>query len=613
MLSILQIAQLYLSGITVVFFLAFFSLLLCNYVGETQRKMLPVFGFVTLGFLTAVWFTRGNTALWPAFILVSIGLWYGRKCAGVCTTKTLIEFAYLISLYTVFFILMLTLVFNNAGNLVVSNYDTPFYVRLVEYLLSTGNESYYMERLYPEEVGVWPYHYLEHWVAALLKILTPNIPTIFSFDLVLNPLLFSLSTLGFFHLIRATTKNTGIVVYFLAPMIVFGIAIPEIVDLFPNSIPFNLNRSWSPIEQPKAAVVYMFLSPILLAVHTRNISLIWVMSMLLGVCFIPTIPAITFSAILLTVWLVMVGEINWRKALRISTLVILVASVGLGGWLGYNSQAESVGHHTSIDVIITFYQHHVAGVLGLTVISSFIIFLPALFLLTEIRRVNMEITFFVLLLYVSGILAYAALGFEFQSFQLFQTISIPAATCLFLLLAVAVMNTKNRLWFKILVFALLFHTAFTRITRYGFVLASSEEIADLSSFVKETDVRTAFIKNPNEYLGALSGKNPYLYFPIEQLHATSSTYHSFSLNELSWHVESELYEDEYRYKRFSDFCKFVEHEGLQDAPIEAQQKAFLVKNNIHYLEASAMADISALNLTIIDSLVFKNGSRLYKF
>ncbi|MCF8275491.1 MAG: hypothetical protein K9J17_02060 [Flavobacteriales bacterium] len=613
MISIPQIIQIYFSGITVLLVLALFSLLLCRHVGEQQRKVLPIFAFVTLGFLTAVWFTRGNTSLWPAFILVIVGLWHGEKHINSSVLgKTLVEVAYLFFLFTGFFILMFILSSNRDGDLIISNYDTPFYVRLVEHLMLTGNESFYLERLYPEENGVLLYHYLEHWLAAFIKIITPNIPTIYSFDLVLNPLLFSLATLGFFHLVGAVTKRTDGFVYMLAPIIVFGIATPEIVDALPSGIPCNLNRSWSPFEQPKAAVAYIFLSPLLLAVHIRHLKQLWIMSMLLGVCFIPTIPTVTLSAMLITVLWVLLLEVNWQKALISAATSVLIASLGLGIWLVFNYKAKSFGGQITADEILAFYHHYAVGIIGVSVISSVVIFLPALILLTAIRRLNLEIVVFVLSLYGFGLICYASLGFEFESFQLFQTISLPALTSLLLLLAAVILIKSNHILLRAVVFVFLVLVANTRIVNYGFIIAKGQEIIDLKSFVTQEDVQTAFIRNPKEYEGAVQGKQPYLHFPIEQLHSTSSSYHSFSLNELSWQVVSPLYQEEYRFKEFSSFCRFVNHEGVQDSSLESQQRTFLVKNNIHYLEASAMSDISALNLTIVDSLVFQNGSRLYR-
>jgi hypothetical protein len=130
--------------------------------------------------------------------------------------------------------------------------------------------------------------------------------------------------------------------------------------------------------------------------------------------------------------------------------------------------------------------------------------------------------------------------------------------------------------------------------------------------VTEKEVRTAFIKSPEEFEGTVIAKHPYLYFPVEQLHGISATYHSFSLNELSWQRNSELYAEESRYRQFSSFCRFVEHQGLQSEPIEVQQSKFLFDNGIHYLEVSAKADIRGLDINVVDSLTFQDGSRLYK-
>lgn len=612
----LHLLSLFAVGATVVLVLLGVQKILRHLFPNESEYLLLLFTVICISSLTAIYFTRGNTMMWANIIVL---LAYLKIVKGQPSNRSSSESSLVwpfVFLYVVIFLVNVFVSIDfGAGIVRVSTYDSPFYARLVDFMMLHGVENYEMNPIHSDLIGVRPYHYTENWFTAFCKMGIASVPTIFIQQFVVNPILFSMCVLAFYVAVKEQMVSSSFALGF-GLLVLVGVALPEIVKLMPENVSFVALRSWSPITAPKMSVVYMILPLALAQTGSKRFEQQLLLYILLVVNYITFLPAILILFSVVAVYQYIKSNLN-RKAVQRAMVLIVAAALPFLTWLVCNPvKAQEVNvSRLGLNELLQFYLNHGISIFGVSIISLLLLFAPITMVILILARKNLHvfIPFTAAgILVFGGIVSNIVLGYEIESFQLFQNVAIPTLNVYFLLVLYRALANFNRT-VRIVCLSVLLIVFMVRFVATPPHLTTIAEIQRVQSFIGTTDgEKTGFIRN-QESMGALAGKNPYLRPPAESILAAINNYEPISLNDLSWDIGDNLYvKQEADYKRSSALINYVHEKKLEHQSINEVQRKFMEEYNIRFLEVELGAELIVPHNQIIDSLQMDNGTKVYK-
>ena len=577
--------------------------------------VLLLFSLICISSVTAIYFTNANTMMWAniivllAYLKVAKGGFSDQKPShsGVALP--------FLALYVAFFLInVFTCIDFELGIVRVSTYDSPFYARLVDYLMLHGVENYELNSIHADVIGVRLYHYTENWFTAFCKIGAATTPTIFIQQFVTIPIFFSMCVLAFYEAVKEQSISTPFAMGF-SLIVLGGVALPEVVKLMPEGMPFTALRAWSPLTAPKVSVAYMILPLVLVQTNNRRFEYQLLLYILLAVNYITFLPAILTLFSVVAAYKLFKSELN-RKIIQNTLILVIAAAVPILIWLLYNpSQAPEVNTSApELSKLLHFYLNYGVSIFGVSIISLLLLFGPIAIVVLVLARKNLPVfTPFksAAILVVGSIVAYIILGYEVESFQLFQNVAIPTLNVYFLLVLLKSMAYSSKR-VRIICISVLLSVTAVRFVTTPQMLTTVSEMQRVQNFFRETEgAKTGFIRT-KESMSALRGKSPYLKPPAESILAAVNKYQPMSLNELSWDISDGLYSKrEAEYKRSSPLFNFSQEQKLGGQSVIEVQKKFLQANNIRFLEVEPGAEVIVPHSQITDSLEMDNGTKVY--
>lgn len=575
-----------------------------------------LFSVICISSVTAIYFTSGNTMMW-ANILVLLVYWKFAKREPSNQDASVSGLVWpFIFLYVMFFLAnVFTSIDFDAGIIRVSTYDSSFYARLVDFLMLHGVENYEMNPMHSDVIGVRLYHYTENWFAAFCKIGLADTPTIFIQQFVVIPIFFSMCVLAFYEAVRKQTVSSSFAMGF-SLLVIGGVALPEITTLMPDGLPFGALRTWSPLTAPKVSIAYMILPMALAQTSNKRFEQQLLLYILLAVNYITFLPAVLTLFFVAAVYHYFRSKLN-REVIVRAVVLVLAAALPILIWLFCNPVTAPEINVTlpGLNELLHFYLSHGISIFGVSVISLWLLFGPIALIILSLARKNLHV--FVPLssaaiLVGGGIAAYILLGYEVESFQLFQNVAIPTLNVYFLLVLFKTLVHYGKT-VRIACMSVLLFLLIVRFVSTPQPLTTVAEIQRIQRFFGKTDgVKTAFMRS-KETMNSLRGKSPYLNPPAEPILAAINKYQPISINELSWNVGEDFYvKREAEYKRSSPLFNFLHEKKLGNQSINEVHRKFLKENDIRYLEVEPGAELAVPYNQIIDSLQMDNGTKVYK-
>ncbi|MBP9153019.1 MAG: hypothetical protein KBF73_12100 [Flavobacteriales bacterium] len=581
-----------------------------------SEYVLLLFTVICISSLTAIYFTRGNTMMWANIIVLAA---YRKIVKGEPSNRSSTELNLLwpfVFLYIMFFVANVFAGIDfGAGIVRVSTYDSPFYARLVDFMMLHGVENYEMNPIHSDLIGVKLYHYTENWFTAFCKIGIPDVPTIYIQEFLVNPIFFSICVLAFYEAIREQAVSTWFTMGF-SLLVIVGVALPEITMLLPADTAFNTLRSWSPLATPKMSIVYMILPLALAQTGSRRFEQQLLLYILLVVNYITFFPAILILFTVVAVYQYLKSKWN-RKEMEKAVVLIVAASLPIVIWLLYNTvkSPEVDVSMPGVTEMLQFYLSHGISIFGVAIISLLLLFSPIAIVTLALARKNVHVFFdfqSASILVVGGIASYILLGYEVESFQLFQNVAIPTCNVFFLLVLFNALTYCGRT-VRVASISVLLLVLVVRLSSPNLPLTTVSEIQRTKAFFPNTEVMTtAFIRN-KETMKTLRGKSPRLNPPAESILAALNNYQPISINELSWDIGNGFYvKQEANFKSSSALINYVHEKKLEHLSVIEVQRKFLEENDIQFLEIERGAELIVPHNQIIDSLQMDNGTKVYK-
>ena len=616
MIDNLHLVSLFILGAAVILVLLGIQKVLKQFFLNEKESVLLLFAIICIASLTAIFFTGGNTMMWAnLFVLLAYLKISKRQPSSMNSHVSSVSWSLLL-LYGVFFIAnVLASIDFGTGIIRVATYDSSFYARLVDFLMLHGVENYEMNPIHSDAIGVRLYHYTENWFAAFCKTGMSDTPTIFIQQLVVIPIFLAVCVLAFFDAVKEHATSYRFTLYF-SLLVVGGVALPEVVKLVPEGMPFSALRSWSPVAAPKVSIVYMILPLALTKTSNRQVEQKLLLYTLLAINYVTFLPAVLALLFVGAGYQLVKAKMN-RKVLESALFLGAAAVLPIITWLFYNPvKAPAVNASIpNLNELVHFYLSHGISIFGVSVISLLLLFGPIAIVVFTLARKNLEVLIpfkSAAILVVGGIAAYIILGYEVESFQLFQNVAIPTLNVYFLLVLFKTLVNYGRTVRIVLTSVLLF-VLIVRFVKTPVALTNAVEIQRVQSFFGEvTQVRTAFIRN-TETTSTLRGKSPYLNPPAEPILAAMNNYEPISINEHSWNMGDGFYaKREAEYKQSSALFNFVSEKQLEGQSVVEVQRKFLKENNIRYLEVEEGAELVVPYNQVVDSLRMDNGSTVYK-
>lgn len=427
-----------------------------------------VVGLTTLAGGYALVCTRGSTVLLGVLALLALLLWQLRseqahRPLGAVVPPPRLSTSYAlwlvgISALIVFVGQYLLLYDTHSPYLQTPFQDYVYYSRLTLPLNRSGIETNQLEYFYPQFVTEQPYHYFETWLNALMVWVT-GLPSVYVFFTSMSGVLLTVISLGFgavfahFGVARRWVPVLG-----LAFLTVTGTMWPGVERSTFLANGSLLSSLFLPLH-PKVAPVYVFvLLGVLLLLQRRHVAAGAALAML-PLVFVSTTPVAAVGLGVLTIYLLIRGELRWGRALAV--LLLLVASIGFMAAF-YLLQPSAydfpkTGRAFALRAIIpnagevrTLFNIAVGAVLNYLVYFAGYLLLVGGLLLTQKRVRELVREHSALLVWFGASLGTAAamraFGTHFlDSFQFFSNLMIPAtAAVLAVALALALREARPK-------------------------------------------------------------------------------------------------------------------------------------------------------------------------
>ncbi len=422
-------------------------------------------GLITIVFLTALWFTKGQTIM-LGLLLPSLYILFewrrspGAKLKGAWTISREDLSALAKGMIPLLAILCFRFLFWNEHYGLTINYytDVVFYQKLSHYLDIMGRESISME--YFLGGGPSPYHYLELW----LNVFFTKITGINHTNVLIGGTYTTLAILVFFgfHAIAGQfekTRTTNIL--FSLVFLFFGcFYLPSLQEL--PFLKFGNSYAHSIMAVPKLSVILVFLQLALLVYLKRgNRPAIFIL-LYLPVVYFTSAPAVYFAlTVMALIMLVKGAKIRWTgpevtASLTVVLFIGLFYLVGGIGDPGFSGSAVSGLLHNIASV--DFYFKIVSVLVGSATLYLLLLspvvalaFINRRILLAyfkETREVLSTMLIFVTMLLLGGLLAWALLYYGLTTIQFFSNISIPLFSLITFLLVIIVIHKSEHAWQK---------------------------------------------------------------------------------------------------------------------------------------------------------------------
>lgn len=572
-----------------------------------------IFGLVSIASITAIFKSGLGTMLWCNMFLILLVNVKGMRLHLPSIHLGINAHVLFVVLYCFYFVFKaITSVNWIEGELCFANYDSAFYARLVDYLLTTGKENYYMDSVYPEIRGVRLYHYTEHWFAAFVKILSGSGSSLMLFELVVNPILYSLCTVSIASL-APQRKNSLILILLFTLTSLSGFSAIELNTVLQDWVPIEVLRAWGPLNYPKITIAVICLTLLYRAARVGRYSVFLFYSMFLVINYITYLPTIVILITGLGAFKY-ASNLTEVSGVKKSATIIIAVTVPMAAWFVINPYFQCEATSTPISLLTETIFRHGLSVMLMNALYVVLSFGPVLLLLLIIglRKVDFVTLLLTLSLVALSIFVSGLMSFNDQSFQLFQNVSIPVLNVFFLLFILYNIGKTPNYRISLVLVLFLSMLAF-RETRSDSKVTFDELRKADAFFGSDDDLRTAFIRS-DKALTSLHGKHPSLNPPAQWICGMYNTYLPSSINELSWNPSETLYsEKEYQYRCGSPFFLFLEKNGQSSSHKDSMQCLFVLENEIHLLEVERGAQIKGLfPLGFSDSLRLDNGTIIYK-
>jgi hypothetical protein len=575
--------------------------------GKHFTYLLSDYIFVVITFCVSVYaiaITSLNTVLLPIPIFSFIYLFYKSQHKKFSNFN--INYFYLI-LTTLALTLIYTCntLFNFDDNYIrYLSWDSYYSSKIADFIYKYQKETWQTNYFFPENANIEPYHYFEIWLCSLISNLF-SLRTDIVLITIVYPLFILLGNIAiyesFINYINPKYKFQYILLIAITPYFM-GLRF-----LFPTFLFEPDIYSMSIIGENKHAVVYYFISILILNFSNKNYIRLFTTFCIISIAFVGMLPSILLFSLLLILYLI------YKKSnIILPSFLLLFNIIYIPTYYHLNRSTDYVPKllNISIENIKTSINIIGGGVFQFTIISIFIFIIFYYYNKNkglQIHKKSFEITLFLILISFLGLISWGATHIlHVDSVQFYTNLLIPSFSIIILLsLLVFILSDK----FKFFRIFIIIYIAFTIYFNFD----DTHEYQDLKR--NDYNKLKVFL---NGYDGYFVGQNnniespllafpffdyntqfmstiihPYIYLNISSDYSVDDNADSYLINELLNHPY-------YRYSQINNFENNLEPKFIKEFKIE-----YFIQNENSILPA-------ILNDFIIDSLVLENNNTIYK-